>query len=220
VNAVVGSQVFVGLVAACIGQQLHAQTDTTTNPSFWDHPIHISAFVGESFPVGQWRTAFESGDDGGIGVAWPAAHSSSVWLEADFNGQSQLLRSRIRSAFQAVGGGASIYSLTLNLVANDPYLLFGRLSPYAVGGGGGYARSVELDNYGGTTLCIPFVGFCGMYGPPANRTRTENTLGWDLGGGVRVRVAPVWVFAEARYNAAYTHYGVTSFVPIVVGISW
>jgi opacity protein-like surface antigen len=220
VTTAVGHCVFVGIAALCVSQPLAGQADTTTYATFWDHPIHVSSFVGESFPARQWLSSFETGDDGGIGVAWPVTHGSSIWLETQFNGQSQLMRSRIRSALGAVGGGASIYALTVNLVANDPHLLFGRLSPYVVGGGGGYSRSIELDNYAGTGVCLPFVGFCGVYGAPANRTRTENRLGWDLGGGVRVRLSSLWVFAEARYNTASTRYGATTFVPVVLGISW
>jgi hypothetical protein len=209
----------VVVVAACIAHRSGAQTDTT-DANVWEHPLHTTAFLGESFPVGQWRNSFEAADDGAISVAWPVTFGSGIWLEGQFNGQSQLMTSAIKSAFQAVGGGASIYSLTLNLVVNARDLLLGRVTPYIVGGGGGYSRHVELDDFAGTAACSPLIGFCGVYGSPANRTRTENVLGWDLGGGVRVRLKPVWLVVEARYNALSTRYAGTRFVPIVVGVAW
>ena len=205
--------------AAGFAHRMAAQADTASaNP--WDHTVHFSASIGESFPTRQWRNSFDIADDGALNVAWPVTHGSSIWLEGEFNGQSQLMRDQLRSAFQAVGAGASIYSLTLNAVVNARDLLFDRLTPYVVGGGGGYSRRIELDRYAGTEVCSPFIGFCGVYGAAANRTRTQNALGWDLGGGVRVRLASLWVVAEARYNAVNTRYGMTRFVPITVGISW
>jgi len=211
--------VLVVVVAACVAQRLAAQTDTT-DADPWDHATHGSAVVGVSFPARQWRNSFGAGDDGAISVAWPVTRGSGIWLEGLFNGQSQLMTDGLRSAFGAVGGGASIYSLTLNVVVNKRDLLFGRLTPYVVGGGGGYSRHIELDNYAGTAACSAFIGFCGMYGSPANRTRTQNVPGWDLGGGLRLRLPSLWVVAEARYNAASTRYAVTRFVPIVVGVAW
>jgi hypothetical protein len=207
------------IVATCIAQGSAAQTDTTY-ASVWEHPIHTSVFVGESFPARQWRNSFEAADDGGISVAWPVHSGSDIWLEGQFNGQSQLMTGAMRSAFQAVGGGASIYSLTANVVVNGRDLLFGRLTPYIVGGGGGYSRHIELDGYAGTAACSPFIGFCGVYGSPANRTRTETVPGWDLGGGFRLRLSSLWLVVEARYNASSTRYGATRFVPVVVGLAW
>jgi hypothetical protein len=207
-------------VAACIARAAVAQGDTT-NTNVWQKPVHLSALVGESLPLQQWRNSFQSGDDGAIALAWPVTPGGPIWLEGQFNGQSQLMLDGLRSAFGAAGAGASIYSFTLNGVVNaHSDRLFGRLTPYFVGGGGWYARHVELDNYAGTTLCSPFIGFCGLYGSPANRTRTQNVPGWDLGGGLRFRLSSLWVVAEARYNAASTRYAVTRFVPIVVGVTW
>ncbi len=211
--------VLVIVLAASVVHRLAAQADTTSS-SFWDHPVHIGTFVGVSLPAGQWRNSFESGDDGAIALAWPVVPGSSIWLEGQFNGQSQLMVNTIQSAFQATGGGASIYSLTLNVVLNKPDLLFGRLTPYVVGGGGGYSRHIELDDFAGTAACSPYLGFCGVYGPSAVRTRTQNVLGWDVGGGMRVRLKSFWVVAEARYNVASTRYHPTTFVPVVVGITW
>jgi hypothetical protein len=150
-----------------------AQADTVYT-SLWDHPVHIGAFVGESFPAGTWRNSFEVGDDGALSLALPVTHGSGIWLEGQFNGQSQLMINTIQSAFQATGAGAS----------------------------------------------SPFLGFCGVYGLPAVRTRTQNVFGWDLGGGLRLRMKGFWVVAEARDNAASTRYALTKFVPIVVGIMW
>jgi hypothetical protein len=208
----------LGLVL-CGAHRASAQVDTSYD-NFWDHPSHASAFVGESFPAGRWRNTFETGDDGGVSIAYPVPSGSGIWLEGAFNGQSQLMRDATRSAYGAVGAGASIYSFTLNAVFHAKDVLFGRVSPYILGGGGGYARSIELDNYAGNSTCSPFIGFCGVYGPPANRTRTQNVGGWDAGGGFRVRVGALWPFAEARYNSAHTRYAPTTFVPIVVGVSW
>lgn len=206
------------IAIACGAHPLAAQGDSGY-VSLWDHPLHVNAVIGESFPLGVWRNTFQAGDEGALSLAWPVVPGSGVWLEGQFNGQSQLMTDQMLSAFDAVGGGASIYSLTLNLLVNGPEV-YGRVTPYIVGGGGGYYRRVELDNYSGTDVCSPFIGFCGVYGTPANRSRTQNTLGWDLGGGLRVRLKPFWVIAEARYDAAATRYKTTSFVPIVVGISW
>jgi hypothetical protein len=89
-----------------------------------------------------------------------------------------------------------------------------------VGGGGGYSRHIELDVYAGNAACSPPLGFCGAYGLPAVRTRTQNVSGWDLGGGLRLQMKGFWVVVEARYNAAFTRYAPTKFVPIVVGIMW
>ena len=209
----------VAALATCIARRSSAQIDTAPG-NLWAHPSHTSAFIGESFPINQWRNSFDAGDDGAVSVAWPVARGSGIWLEGLFNGQSQLMTQRLQSAFQARGGGASIYSLTLNTVVNARDLLFNRLTPYVVGGGGVYSRHIELDNYAGSATCIPSLGFCGVYGSPANRTRTQNVTGWDLGVGLRWRLSSLWVVAEVRYNAASTRYKVTSFVPIVVGLSW
>ena len=209
----------VVLLAASGASQLAAQADTS-DARFWEHPIHVGAFVGVSFPVAQWRNSFESGDDGALSLAWAVTPVRSIWLEGQFNGQSQLMINTIQSGFQATGGGASIYSLTLNVVANAPDLLFGRVTPYVLGGGGAYHRHIELDDYAGTAACSPFLGFCGVYGPSAVRTRTQNVPGWDVGGGFRVRLKSFWVVAETRYNVAATRYHPTTFVPVVVGIAW
>jgi hypothetical protein len=207
------------IVALAVAHRAVAQSDSTPYVNFWDHPIHASAFAGGSFPTGQWRDAFEAAYDGGLSVAVPFRRGSGFWLEGHFNGQSQLMNVGTQTAFAAVGGGANILSLTLNIVANAPDLL-GRFTPYVVGGGGGYSRKVEIDGFTGNTTCDPFIGFCGVYGPPANRTRTQNVLGWDVGGGFRFRVTSFRVFVEARYNTAYTRYAPTTFVPLVFGAEW
>jgi hypothetical protein len=210
--------VALGLLA-CTAQRAAAQVDTSYE-NVWDHPSHASAFLGESFPTARWRNNFETGDDGAASVAYPVWPGSGIWVEGAFNGQSQFMRDATRSAYGAVGAGASIYSFTLNAVFHAKDILFGRVSPYVLGGGGWYQRAIELDNYAGNATCSAFIGFCGIYGSPANRSRTQNVGGWDAGGGVRVRVPGIWVFAEARYNAAHTRYAPTTFVPIVVGLSW
>jgi len=207
---------FLVLVAA---QRAVAQSDTTTSVDFWNHPIHASAFVGGSFPTGQWRDSFEAAYNGGLSVAWPVTPGSGIWLEGHFNGQAQLMNTSTQQAFGAVGGGAHILSLTLNIVANARDL-FDRVTPYIVGGGGGYSRVVQLDSFTGNATCDPFLGFCGVYGPIANRSRTQNVLGWDVGGGFRLRVTSFRIYIEARYNTAYTRYAPTTFVPLVVGAEW
>jgi hypothetical protein len=207
----------VALVAG-LASIADAQSDSTAD--FWAHPVHATAFVGESFPTGRWRESFEAADDAGLTVGWPVSHGSGIWLEGQFNRQAQLMRQSFQAAFGARGGGASIVSLGLNVVVNAPDILFNRITPYVVGGGGGYSRNIELDGYAGNTTCSPFIGFCGVYGTTANRTRTQNVPGWDVGGGVRVRLKSLWVFAEARYNTALTRYAPTSFVPIVLGAGW
>lgn len=208
----------LGLVA-CLAHRVAAQADTSYD-DIWDHPTHASAFVGESFPVARWRDSFDTGDDGGVSIAYPVRSGSGVWIEGAFNGQSQLMRDALRGAYAARGAGASIYSLSLNAVFHAKDILFGHVSPYVVAGGGAYHRSIELDNYGGNSTCIAYIGFCGVYGSAVNRTRTQNVGGWDAGGGIRVRAPGIWIFAEARYNAANTRYAPTAFVPIVVGLSW
>ena len=208
------------VLAVAVAERSAAQTDTGY-ASFWDHSFHVSTLVGISFPAGRWRNSFESGDYGAVAVAWPLTPGRGIWLEGQFNGQSQLMTSTVQSAFQAAGGGASIYSLTVNAVANQRDLLFGRLTPYIVGGGGWYSRQIELDNYAGTPLaCSAFLGFCGAYGVPAVRTRTQNVLGWDVGAGLRLRLKSLWVVAETRYNSASTRYGPTRYLPIAVGVAW
>ncbi len=207
------------ILALSAAQRAAAQADTATYDNFWDHPIHASAFAGGSFPTGQWRDAFEAAYDGGISVALPVERGSGIWLEGHFNGQAQLMNTGTQTAFAAVGGGGRILSLTLNVVANARDLL-GRVTPYVVGGGGGYSRRVEIDGFTGNTTCDPFLGFCGVYGPPANRSRTQNVWGWDVGGGFRLRVTSFRLYVEARYNTAYTRYAPTTFVPVVIGAEW
>jgi hypothetical protein len=193
-----------------------AQSDTTYD-SFWGHPIHAAAFVGGSFPTGQWRNYFDAAYDGGTSVAWPA--TAGIWLEGLFNGQAQLMNNNTVSSFQATGGGAWIFSLTGNVVANAPNWIAG-VTPYIVAGGGGYSRLVQVDDYATNTACNPFLGFCGAYGPTANHSRTQNVPGWNAGAGVRFRVTSFRLYVEARYNTAYTRYSTTTFVPIVVGAAW
>ncbi len=214
----VGARAVLILVGVWMAPRAVAQSDTTAD-NYWLHPLHASAFAGGSFPTGQWRNSFEAAYDGGISVAWASLPSSGIWLEGHFNGQAQLMNTSTQNAFGAVGGGANILSLTLNVVANARDL-FGRFTPYVVGGGGGYSRKVELDTFTGNSTCDPFLGFCGVYGAPANRTRTQNVLGWDVGGGVRFRVTSFRMYVEARYNTAYTRYAPTTFVPVVFGIAW
>jgi len=215
----IGVTVSLAALVASVAGRSAAQADTS-RATLWDHTLHISALVGESFATGQWRNSFSAGDYGAISMAWPVSHGSSIWVEGQFNGQSQLMTNVVQSAFQATGGGASIYSLTLNLVLSPRDLLFGRVTPYVLGGGGGYSRQVELDDFAGTAACSPYLGFCGVYGQPAVRTRTQNVLGWDAGGGFRMRLESLWVVVEARRNVASTRYGGTSFVPISVGVAW
>lgn len=210
----------VVLLVTVTGRRSDAQADSTYDP-FWEHSVHVSAAAGVALPTAQFRNNFETAWDGGVTVAWPVVGHRSIWLEGAATYEGQLLTDATVSAYGARGGGASIVSGTVNVVLNAPNLVLGRLTPFVVGGGGAYWRVVELDDYGGTSACSPFIGFCGSYGPPApERTRTQIAPGWDAGGGVRFRLSPLQLFVEARYNDMFTRHGATTFVPIVVGSEW
>lgn len=197
-----------------------AAQDDTTADGFWEHPIHVSGSAGIAQPTGIFRNNFEAAWDGAVGLAWPVTPGSGVWIEGNANYEGQLLTDQTLRAYAARGGGANIVSGTVNLVLNKRHLLFDRVSPYVVGGGGIYSRAIELDDFAGTSACSPFIGFCGVYGMPAVRTRTQWAPGWDAGAGLRVRVSALRLFAEARYNDMYTRHGATTFVPILVGSQW
>jgi hypothetical protein len=208
------------LLMAVAGRRSAAQVDSTYDP-FWGRAVHVSAAAGVALPTGQFRNNFEPAWDGDVTAAWPVVGLRSIWLEGAANYEGQLLTDATVSAYGARGGGASIVSGTINVVLNAPNLAFGRLTPFVVGGGGVYWRVVELDDYGGTSVCNPFIGFCGVYGAPApERTRTQIVPGWDTGGGVRFRLSPLQLFVEARYNDIATRHGATTYVPIVVGSEW
>jgi hypothetical protein len=205
--------VALGMLAAARGSQ--AQDDSGYGP-FWQRPVHTGFEVGVSFPTGEFRQGFESGWDIGASLAWPLTSRGDIWLQGDFNYEAQLVTDATVNAYGASGGGASITSGTVNIVFNLRDL-FGFISPYVLGGGGPYSRSVELDNYAGTSYCSSFFGFCGLYGTAAVRTRTQFVPGWDAGGGLRFRLRPLRLFVEARYNMMYTHHGNTTLVPLVLG---
>lgn len=208
------------LLVAAGGRPSAAQVDSTSDP-FWERAVHVSAAAGVALPTAQFSNNFETAWDGSVAVAWPVVGLRSIWLEAAADYEGQLLTDATVSAYGARGGGASIVSGTVNVVLNAPNSVFGRLTPFVIGGGGVYWRVVELDDFAGTAACSPFIGFCGVYGSPApERTRTQIAPGWDVGGGLRFRLSPLQVFIEARYDDVATRHGATTYVPIVVGSQW
>ena len=218
-RAVWGVSVAVVTLVVCAPRHLRAQADSAA-PSVWSRPVHIDGAIGVSAVTGQWGEAFDVGDYGAVDVAWSVPSASFLWLDGRFTYQSHLARSNTLTVYQATGGGAAIVSGTVNVVAHIPDLLFDRVSPYAIGGGGLYSRAIELDGVTSTGVCIPFVGFCGITGPAANHTRTQNVVGWDAGGGFRIRTGELWLFVEARYTSANTAHGATTSVPIAIGLSF
>ncbi len=146
----------VVLLVTVTGRRSDAQADSTYDP-FWEHSVHVSAAAGVALPTAQFRNNFETAWDGGVTVAWPVVGHRSIRLEGAATYEGQLLTDATVSAYGARGGGASIVSGTVNVVLNAPNLVLGRLTPFVVGGGGAYWRVVELDDYGGTSACSPFI---------------------------------------------------------------
>jgi hypothetical protein len=206
----------VFVAGAVVSHRMAAQEITDYGP-FWQRSLHAGLDIGTAIPTGTFGENFGAGWDVGGNVALPVSPHGSIWLQADGNYESNLVRGATAAAYGANGGGASLTSATLNVVLNKRDY-WGNLTPYLVFGGGAYWRLVELNNFAGGTYCNAFDGFCGVYGAAVPvRSRSEFDPGWDGGGGIRFRLPPVRLFLEARYNAVYGRHGTTSYVPIVFG---
>ncbi len=90
------------------------------------------------------------------------------------------------------GGKIDIPSFTANAVFDLPT---GGFSPYLIGGGGLYRLGSNIFVAG----------------------ETQNKFGFNVGGGISMRLSGFKVFVEARYNHVSADGGTVSFVPITVG---
>jgi hypothetical protein len=134
--------------------------------------------------------------------------------------------STILNAVGTPGGAARIYSLTLNpIVRFNPR---GRYHFYLVGGGGYYRRTVDFTAPTTTTVTA-FDPFLGLFYPAAVPSTailssyTQNKGGWNIGGGVSVRVkgdSNTRFFAESRYHYMYTAPYRTTYLPVTFGLRW
>jgi hypothetical protein len=209
----------VAAVLALLGVRPSMAQDGAEGDPFWERSPHLGVGVGISVPTGQFNQSFDAGWDIGANVAVPMTTRGDVWVQADFNYEGQLARDGMLRAYGATGGGANITSATVNVVLNAHHFV-GRLTPYAIMGGGLSWRYVELDNFAGDGYCNLFIGFCGVYGSPSVRSRTQLAPGWDAGVGLRFRIWPIRLFLEARANTIYTSHGSTTFIPVVLGTEW
>jgi hypothetical protein len=187
---------------------------------FWQRPFHVGLDAGASFPTSTFGDQLQPGWDIGGNLAYPLSSHGGIWLEGDVNYASHEVNGTTVANYGASAGNAGLTSGTLNLVLNKRDY-FGRVTPYILLGGGVYGRTVDLKNYGTSTYCSPFFGFCGPYGAAVpERSRTQMAPGFDGGAGLRYRFPPVRLFLEARYNSVAARHGNTTFVPLVFGTEW
>ena len=104
-----------------------------------------------------------------------------------------------------------VYSATANVVYGVHLLM---VEPYVIGGMGYYHM---LSRYASTYQTS-------SYGPPEVQV-TTNGFGVDAGFGVKAGLGRFAVFGEWRYNqvfasAANSNYGVTSYAPFTIGVTF
>ena len=148
----------VVLVAGAVVSHRMAAQEITDYGPFWQRSLHAGLDIGTAIPTGTFGENFGAGWDVGGNVALPVSPHGSIWLQADGNYESNLVRGATAAAYGANGGGASLTSATLNVVLNKRDY-WGNLTPYLVFGGGAYWRLVELNNFAGGTYCDAFDGF-------------------------------------------------------------
>lgn len=120
----------------------------------------------------------------------------------------------------ATNGSAWVGGLIVDAVVGTPKGT--GFHPYALVGGGVYARHVSIDRASGTAVTFnePFWGFTN-YAVPASATSEggmEERFGMNYGGGIAFGIPVVTFFAEIRYHIIYTSGEHTDLLPITVGI--
>lgn len=156
-------------------------------------PFSLGISGGASIPTGDLSDGVNTGYNlgGHIGLGVPSL-PISFRGDVDYNN------------FDAKGstdGKAHIWSFTANAVYAIPTMT--GVSPYVIGGIGGFKPSVTENTPGGTSVSVS----------------GDTKFGFDLGGGLTIPLSGFNAFVEARYN----HFsndggGSTSYIPITFGV--
>jgi len=124
------------------------------------------------------------------------------------------------NALNFPGGEMRLWSLTL-----DPVIKFnphGKFSPYLIGGGGLYHRTIEFTQPTVATFTgfDPFLGILYPVAVPANQVIASNSVykgGVNGGAGFNIRLrGSAKFYAEARYHHMYTRQP-TTILPVTFG---
>ena len=117
----------------------------------------------------------------------------------------------------ALGGDASIYSITLNPIWR--FRIGGPVGGYLIGGGGYYEREIRLDE--------PVQVFVPTFHGGFTETDIERFRQYDDTGGVNIGAGLTWnvgwgtkFFVEARYHYIFTSGTPTQLLPVTFGFRW
>ena len=195
-------------------------------PSVAQNPNRFAFNIGGGFtePVRYTDGRLDTGFNINAGAGVNLVPHLGVMAEFGFNHLS--LSTATLAANAVPDGTARILSLTLNPIVHlNPR---GRFDAYFIGGGGYYRRTVEFTAPTVTTA-TGFDPFYGVFFPvdvPANvilGSFTQNKAGWNIGGGVSVRIrgdSNTKFYAESRYHYVYTTPVRTSVLPVTFGLRW
>jgi opacity protein-like surface antigen len=184
------SRVFVSGIAALL---LAASAGALEGQS----PLSFSVSGGATVPSGGFADRVNAGYNVGasLGLHIPlfpiSVRADGMFNRLEYNDAGGLSGG---ARYRAVTEYAQIWSGTVNAVVSMSTLL----SPYLIGGIGWY-RTSEAD-----------IG--------ANLSRSENSVGGDIGAGLKLGLAGFGVYAEARYH--WIGDPDVRIVPISVGVSF
>ena len=178
-----------------------------------DHPVHLNLGGGFTMPVSDVSDRFGTGGAFNIGVIFEPPNSA-VGMQFEYGFNKLAGEERQISLFPtptAVTGSTGIIESHHNL----HYLNFNGIfraardsafSPYAIGGGGMYYRTVSLTtpDVGFTTVCDPYWYVCFPAAVEVDRIIGDRS-GWDpgvdFGGGFTVKLGEQSLFyVETRWH--------------------
>src|SRR5262245_17491819 len=160
-------------------------------------PLSLSVGAGATVPSGGFANRVNAGYNVGasLGLHIPlfpvSLRADGMFNQMEYNDAGGLAGG---APYRAITEYAQVWSGTLNAVVSASSLL----SPYVIGGIGWY-RTSEAD-----------IG--------ANLKRSENSVGGNIGAGLKLGLAGFGVYAEARYH--WISDSDVRIVPISVGLSF
>jgi outer membrane protein with beta-barrel domain len=146
---------------------------------------------GPTIPVGDFKTSYSTGYNV---LTTLDVHAPHVPLRLRFDGMFNHLSGRT-SQFGTVVGRSQVWTVNANLVADFRVAPGMPLVPYLIGGLGYYNANVGVSGTG-----------------------RGGDFGVNGGAGLRVPLAGLALFGEARYHHVYTPGTRLDMVPISVGV--
>jgi hypothetical protein len=155
--------------------------------------MYFNIAAGASVPTGTFNDAFKTGFNATASLGWnPPNLPFGLRIDGGYD------RLRGRTVGVITYDDANIWSGLAEATLGIP-LTVARLSPYVVGGGGVY----HFSNYN--------------VGGSGNSTTKG---GWNAGGGVTFSFGRTNLFVESRYMRVSTPTDPTTFVPVVLGLTF